>query len=160
MLKNFHKNRWLQFVEKGNFILLFGLIGIVIAGYLFFQYHFSLWMTAIGYPLLAISFAALTIAALSPKSYLHNIKIPGAASMALWSYAIYLVHKPLMVITNTMLLKLNVTNPNLVVFIVMLVSVFSGWLLYFCIEAPVLRFRDKRFKMSFIAGWRRYENFD
>ena len=152
MLKNFDKNRWLRFVEKGNFILIFGLIGSTIAGYLFFQYHFSLLMAAIGYPLLAISFAALTIAALSPTCYLHNIKIPGAASLAFWSYAIYLVHKPLMVITNTMLLKLNVTNPSLVVFIAMLVSVFSGWLLYFCIEAPILRFRDKLSKTSIISA--------
>ena len=151
MLKNFHKNTWFKLLEKGNILLLFGLIGSTITGYLFLKYHFNLLMTAIGYPLLAISFAALTVAALSPTSYLHQIKIPGAADLAIWSYATYLVHKPLMVITNTTLLKLNVNHPGLVVFIAMLVSVFSGWLLYSCIEAPILRFRDKHFKTNFIA---------
>jgi len=143
MLRNFQKDTWLKVMEKGNLILLLGMIGSVITLYLFFQYQYNLWMIAIGYPLLGVSFSALTIAALSPTCYLHNMKIPGAASLAIWSYAVYLVHKPMMVITDATLLNLGMPHSSFAVLIVLFVSVFSGWLLYVCVEAPVLKFRDR-----------------
>ena len=108
-------------------------------------------MAALGYPLLAISFAALTLAALSPTSYLHNIRIPGTASLAVWSYAIYLIHKPLMVITHETLLQWGITVSSLSVLIILSISIFSGWLLYTCIESPFLKIRDKYYKITSIS---------
>ncbi|MBA2649278.1 MAG: acyltransferase [Legionella sp.] len=148
MVKNFRKEIWVKVLEKGNLILLFGLSCSFMTLYLFSQYHFSLFMTALGFPLLAVSFAALIIAALSPCSYLHRIKIPGASNIAVWSYAIYLVHKPLMVITHKALLQWGVNLPSVSLVIITLVSIFSGWLLYTCVEAPLLKVRDKYFKIS------------
>jgi peptidoglycan/LPS O-acetylase OafA/YrhL len=144
LLRNFHKDAWKKMTDKGNLILLFGCIGSAISFYLFIQFHYSFLMTAVGYPLLAISFAALTLAALSPTSYLHRIKIPGAASLAIWSYAIYLVHKPLIVIVNSMLSKWGISqSSSFTVVIAIFVSIFGGWVLYTCIEAPFLNLRDK-----------------
>ena len=101
-------------------------------------------MTAFGYPLLGISFAALTLAALSPSSYLYKIRIPGAASLAVWSYSIYLIHKPISVIIYRELFKLGVVPTSFIsVLVITLVTVISGWLLYICIEAPFLKLRDK-----------------
>ena len=146
MVKNFRKDTWLKIIEKGNLILLFGVSSSIITLYLFSQYHYSLFMAALGFPLLAISFAALTLAALCPSSYLHNIKIPGAANLAVWSYAIYLAHKPLMVMTHKTLLQWGITLSSLSVLIIIFVSIFSGWLLYTCIEEPFLKIRDKYLK--------------
>jgi peptidoglycan/LPS O-acetylase OafA/YrhL len=146
MVKNFRKDTWLKIIEKGNLILLFGVSSSIITLYLFAQYHYSLFMTALGYPLLAISFAALTLAALSPSSYLHTIKIPGAANLAVWSYAIYLAHKPIMVMTHKALLQLGISLPSLSVIIIIFISIFSGWLLYTCVETPFLKIRDKYLK--------------
>ncbi len=109
-------------------------------------------MTALGYPLLAISFTALTIAALSPTSYLHQIKIPGAARLALWSYAIYLVHKPLMVLTDKTLLNLGIAHSSLTALFTIGVSIFGGWVLYVCVEAPFLKFRDRATKTQFVPS--------
>ena len=150
MVKNFRKDTWLKIIEKGNLILLFGVSSSIITLYLFSQYHYSLFMAAWGFPLLAISFAALTLAALCPSSYLHNIKIPGAANLAVWSYAIYLAHKPLMVMTHKALLQWGVTLPSLSVLPIIFISIFSGWLLYTCVETPFLKMRDKYFKITSI----------
>lgn len=150
MLRNFHKNIWEKIIQKGNLILLLGIIGSGITFYLFIQYHFSLFMTALGYPLLGISFAALTLAALSPNSYLYKIRIPGAASLAVWSYSIYLIHKPISVIIYRELFKLGVVPTSFIsVLIITLVTVVSGWLVYVCIEAPFLKLRDKVGNISY-----------
>ncbi|MBI2786222.1 MAG: acyltransferase [Legionella longbeachae] len=151
VVKNFRKDTWLKVIEKGNLILLFGVGSSIITLYLFSQYHYSLFMTALGFPLLAISFAALTLAALCPSSYLYKIKIPGTANIAIWSYAIYLTHKPLMVVTHKVLLQWGITFPSLSILIIAFVSIFSGWLLYTCVEAPFLKVRDKYFKITSIS---------
>lgn len=144
MVRNFHKNLWEKITKKGNLVLLIGIIGSGISFYLFVQYHYSLFVTAVGYPLLGISFAALTIAALSQDSYLYKIRIPGAANLAIWSYAIYLIHKPVSVLVYRAFSKFGVGASSLVMILtITLVSIIAGWLLYTCIETPFLKLREK-----------------
>ena len=107
-------------------------------------YGFSFWVTTYGYSLLAISFALLVLSALSPLSILYRIKIPGAASLALWSYAIYLVHKPIFKLAIAPLKIWNIdTDSTLGISIIMLVSLLGGWLLYRLVETPFMRLRDR-----------------
>lgn len=149
MLRNFHKDIWGKVTAKGNLILLFGIIGSGVTFYLFLQYHYSLFMTVLGYPLLGISFAALTLAALSPNSYLYKIRIPGAAPIAIWSYAIYLIHKPVSVIIYRELSKFGVDALSFIAILtITLASIAIGWLLYICVETPFLKLRNKIGKME------------
>lgn len=144
MLHDFHKAIWMKIIEKGNLILLLGVIGSCITSYLFIHHRYSLFMIAFGYPLLGISFAALTLAALCPNSYLHRVKIPGAATLAVWSYAIYLIHKPLSVIVCSQLSKFGIEASSIfAISLTIVVSIASGGAMYTCIEAPFLRLRDR-----------------
>ena len=152
LLRNFHQEVWAKIMKRGNLILLFSMVSSSISCYLFFQYHYSFLMTALGYPLLAISFTALTLAALSPTSYLHQVKIPGTTHLAVWSYAIYLVHKPIMVITDKVLLHLGIGHSSLTALFIIVVSIFSGWVLYVCVEAPFLKFRDRFPRTRFVPS--------
>ncbi len=143
LLRNFHPDQWTKLIAKGNSILLFGIIGSLVTCYLFLKYDYSLLMTAIGYPLLAMSFVALTLAALSPNSYLYKARIPGTASIAVWSYAIYLTQKPISVLTYNVLAKLGLSASNFfTLIIIILVCCMCGWLLYTFIETPFLKLRD------------------
>ncbi|WP_395010433.1 acyltransferase family protein, partial [Undibacterium sp.] len=102
MLKNFHSQIWTRTLKHGHLSLLGGAILTAVAMYLFTFYSYVdgqgfLWFTTtFGYSLLAAGFVLLTLAGLSPNSYLYRWRIPGASILALWSYALYLVHKPLM----------------------------------------------------------------
>ena len=110
----------------------------------------SLFMIAFGYPLLGVSFGALTLAALCQNSYLHKVKIPGAATLAVWSYAIYLIHKPLSVIICAQFSKFGIEPSNIfVILIVIVASVAGGGAMYTCIETPFLRLRDRIGKDTF-----------
>ncbi len=162
VIKNFYASIWEKITVKGNKFLLCGLIGCSSVCYGFSQYHYSFFMTVLGYPLLAMSFAALTIAALSNTSYLYRIKIPGASKLAVWSYAIYLIHKPISVLVYHELVKRGFESASLLgMILIMLVSLGSGYLLYVLVENPFLKMRDKlKFENNIVNhkwGERRHE---
>lgn len=143
-LKNFHIKTWEKIMTKSNWFFLCGIIGSCLTCYWFMTYHYSFFMTVFGFPLLAISFAALTISALSPNSYLSCIKIPGAATFAVWSYAIYLIHKPVSVLIYHKLTQFGVESSSLLaITIIMVCSILSGKLLYDIVEKPFLKMRNK-----------------
>jgi peptidoglycan/LPS O-acetylase OafA/YrhL len=144
MLKVFHQTAWQHITEKGNILLIMGLAGCWITLYIV-QNHAAFFPTAFGYTLLALSFSALTLAALSPSSWLHRIRIPAAATLASWSYAIYLTHKQFIFITYNILTYCHLNQFRFFSLIIsMLVCLISGYLLYTYVEKPFLKLRDKK----------------
>ena len=150
LLKSFHPNTYAAMLRRGNLLLAIGLVSVGIVFYAFQNYAYienygrTLIVTAFGYSFLAISFAILVLAALSPNSLLHRIRIPGAASIALWSYAIYLIHKPLFLVLKAPLTEFGIEiNGWWGVAIIMAVSVFCGWALYFFVETPFMKVRAR-----------------
>ncbi|MCW8394313.1 hypothetical protein [Legionella sp. PATHC039] len=61
--------------------MLIGLIGCYFTGYPLSNL-FGFVPTAFGYLLRSVSFAALTVAALSSNTMLYRIKIPGALTLS------------------------------------------------------------------------------
>jgi peptidoglycan/LPS O-acetylase OafA/YrhL len=150
LLKNFHPATYAAILRRGNLLLAIGLVSAAIMFYVFQNYAYiegygtTFQVVTFGYSLLAISFAILVLAALSPHSVLHRIRIPGAASLALWSYAIYLIHKPLFQVLKAPLTEYGVDiNGWLGVAIIMAVSIFCGWALYFFVETPFMNLRAR-----------------
>jgi peptidoglycan/LPS O-acetylase OafA/YrhL len=146
MLRNFHKETWIRITQKGDWLMAAGLLGCYFTFYPIPNLiEFS--PTAFGYLFRSASFAALTVAALSPNTLLYKIKIPGAMTLSIWSYAIYLTHKQIIHITQLMLSHSAFAKASIIsLMIEVLFSLIGGWLLYTCIEAPFLKFRDKRGK--------------
>ncbi len=152
MLKNFHVSIYAKILKKGNLLFAAGLAAVGTMFYLFSHflvipgYGFGFFMTTFGYPLLATSFAILTLSALSTNSLLHRIRVPGATSIALWSYAIYLAHKPIFKLAISPLAKMGIdTNSFLGIGIIMTVSVFGGWLLFRLVETPFMELRARMY---------------
>jgi peptidoglycan/LPS O-acetylase OafA/YrhL len=144
LLKNHHAALYERILRHGNLLLVAGLAmaGILLA-------HFddeSFFMTAFGFTLLALSFSLLLMAALSPSSLLARVRVPGAESLALWSYAIYLAHKPLFKVVGEGL-PLD-RHAALGIAVVMLAGVGGGWLLYQLIEQPFMRLRAAWFPLT------------
>lgn len=113
------------------------------------DYNKLLIVNSLGSSLTAISFAILTLAALSPYSYLHRPRLPGAVQLALWSYAVYLVHKPVFMQIGEQLAKRHIdANAPLTIVLVTAAGVFGGWLLYSLVETPFMRIRTRWFPSS------------
>jgi len=150
VLKNFHADLYTRVLRRGNALLVMGLLG-AIGVFLGFANDFPspFIATAFGFSLLAASFALLTLAALSPGSLLHRLRVPGAAPLARWSYAIYLVHKPLFMLVNPQLAQrhIDATSPPVVV-LVLSAGVAGGWLLFRAVELPFMRLRSRWFPQN------------
>jgi peptidoglycan/LPS O-acetylase OafA/YrhL len=142
MLQNFHPECWSRITTKGNVWFVLGLLGCGFTCYEFFNIT-GLFSTALGYPLRALSFAALTLAALSPGAWLNRTRIPGAMTLAVLSYAIYLTHKQLIYLMNSGLSYLAVQPTIHIVILTMIICLMGAWLLYTFIESPFLKLREK-----------------
>lgn len=152
MLKNFHPKQFNVLLKNTNKILVLGIALISIVAYCFYHYQytdehgFTMFINTAGYSLIAISFSLLVFAALSQESFMNKIRIPGATHIAVWSYAIYLIHKPLFKILITPLNNANIdVKSALGISIIMGVSVISGWLLFRLVETPFMNLRYRYF---------------
>ena len=99
-------------------------------------------MTAFGYSLIALAFAVLVAAALSPAATVLRWRIPGASRLALWSYSTYLSHKPLAYFIAQQLKPLGVPD-GVRLAVIALACIAMGGLLYKLVEAPFMALRDR-----------------
>lgn len=159
MLKNFHADAYSRIMQKGNALLVAGALAVATAFYLFSHfleidgYGVGFAMTTFGYPLLAASFAMLTLSALSPVSLLHRVRVPGAAHLALWSYAIYLAHKPIFKLAISPLSRLQIDADSLLgVTLIMVAGVLGGWLLYRLVETPFMALRARFYPVGAVSA--------
>jgi peptidoglycan/LPS O-acetylase OafA/YrhL len=154
MLKNLHPRWWEQLIGRGRATLAIGVLTTGVLFYLLAKYYYidgygyGFAMTSFGYSLLACAFAVLVVAALSPGSLLYRVRVPGAASLAAWSYAIYLSHKPLAHIARTQLAPWGLGD-GATAAIIAVVCLLGGWLLHRLVETPIMRLRDRHHPTNF-----------
>ena len=145
MLKNFHPAAFARILRHGNALLVAGLAmsAAVLYG-ITNDVPTAFAASAFGFSLVAASFALLTCSALSPGSILNRARIPGAASLALWSYAIYLVHKPVFMSLQPELISRRIDpGAPLTIAAVMAAGILGGWVLYRVIETPFMQLRAR-----------------
>jgi peptidoglycan/LPS O-acetylase OafA/YrhL len=144
LLKHHHGAAWHRITGYGNRMLAAGAAVTALACWLFLRDHYGFAMTVFGYPLLALGFSLLIVAALSQGSWLRGVRVPGAGSLALWSYAIYLTHKQVCILAAGQLRALGY-GPDTPAAIAMLLalSVLAGWLLYRVVETPFMALRQR-----------------
>ncbi|MCE3261529.1 MAG: acyltransferase [Pseudoduganella sp.] len=139
MVRNFHPALWQRLTGYGNKMLALGAALTALSFWLLLEFHFSWAMSVFGYPLLGLAFGALLLAALSEGSLLQRTRIPGMGAIALWSYSIYLTHKQLCILLAE---HVDPSSPGGIA-VMIVASIFAGWLLYFAVEAPFMKIRER-----------------
>jgi peptidoglycan/LPS O-acetylase OafA/YrhL len=153
MLKNFHRPTWDRLMARGGLLGAIGaaaVVAMLTAAYLLYDdgRGWGFFMVGFGFSLIALAFAILVAAALSPKATLLRWHIPGADKLALWSYSTYLSHKPLAYFIAQQLKPLGVSDGARLA-IVALACVALGGLLYTLVEAPFMALRDRLVPSNF-----------
>jgi peptidoglycan/LPS O-acetylase OafA/YrhL len=154
LVRNFHRPTWVRITRHGQGVLAIGVL--VAGGMLYAVYHghftsdtaYRTFMVCLGFSLVAIAFAVLVLAALSPGSWLYRIRVPGAYHVALWSYSIYLSHKAVAFIVDSRFAHghwPSGVEPT----VIAAASLAVGWLMYRFIEAPFMALRDRTFPTIF-----------
>jgi len=138
----FRPDWWQKYMCYTNLILLMGILGLIICFWLFAD-RYSPITIVFGYPLVALSFSLVVLAAISPDSILVYLKIPLVTAISTLSYSLYLIHKPMFHLT-TIYFERHLDVNNILSFIVytavVLVSAIS---LYYCVERPFLLLRNR-----------------
>ncbi|WP_307719418.1 acyltransferase family protein [Massilia cavernae] len=146
LLKNYHGDAWRRLTAHGNVALGVGVAVLVFTFTLLLpmEDRQDLLQTVIGFPLLALGFSLLIVAALSERSILRTTRVPGAASLALWAYAIYLTHKQACILAKAPMQELGYGPESPVtIAALMALSLLSGWVLYKLVESPFMALRDR-----------------
>jgi len=154
MLKHFHPEAFAAVVRRGNALLLAGIAWV--AGVLYCLKNG--WpgpgiSTTFGFSLLAAGFALLVLAALDRGSLLSRVRLPGAAPLALWSYAVYLIHKPVFMALRPQLARWQLdADAPWVALGVCAAGILGGWLLFVLVESPCMRLRARWFPQGAQGG--------
>ena len=152
LARNYHPRAWRKLTAHGDGALAAGVVVTALAFWLFLQDRQGLWVTVLGFPLLALGFALLILAALGQRSVLRRTQVPLAAPLALWSYAIYLIHKQLGILAVEPLEKLGFGPESwTAIGVIMAASVLAGWALYRLVEAPFMALRERWVPSNFRA---------
>jgi peptidoglycan/LPS O-acetylase OafA/YrhL len=152
MLKHFHRPLWVWLCERANILLLLGLTTTASMFYAAFHFYYiegygyGFFMTAFGYSLIAMNFSLLVMAALGKNSWLQRLRIPGARHLALWSYSIYLTHKPIFYILQR---NLPGASPAVLMMAIVVVVILVGFVLYRWVERPFIQMRQRYFPDNF-----------
>ncbi|HEX7643360.1 MAG TPA: acyltransferase [Burkholderiaceae bacterium] len=157
MLKNFHGGLYLRLQAWGNRAAAAGLavVALVLAGFYYCldgdyvaAHGFNFPVIVFGYSVLALGFMLMVFSALCRSSFLSRLRIPGAQALALWSYAVYLAHKPLFYIGKMHLPKFGIEPDSWSgILIIMVAGVLGGYLLFRIVETPFMHLRERLF------GW-------
>ncbi|HEX8787965.1 MAG TPA: acyltransferase [Telluria sp.] len=147
MLRNFHPDAFARLQKHANALFAAGLLAAVaVLACIQRDWPGSGVTSTFGFSLLALSFGLLTCAALVPGCVLNRLRLPGASRLALWSYAVYLAHKPVFMALRPWCLQAGIDpRAPLAIAAIMAAGVCAGWLLYRCVETPFMRLRARRY---------------
>jgi peptidoglycan/LPS O-acetylase OafA/YrhL len=144
LVKNRHPDLWTRMTSHGNRALAAGVVVLGATFWLFLDNHFSFAATVFGYPLLGLGFGLLILAALSQRSLLRDLRVPGAGALAVWSYAIYLTHRGVGEIAAGRVQDLGYgPQTPLAIVVLLALSVLVGWMLYRLVETPFMALRER-----------------
>jgi len=161
LIKNYHPALWRRMMARGAALFGVGLAATVtilygvLHHYYIDDFGYPFFMSVFGYSCVAGAFSLLVASALSPHSPLYRVKIPGAKALALWSYSIYLTHKPIGFVLKNYLAP-NALPQAALALVITAASVALGAVLYRLVELPFMQWRDRGVPSLFRPPTARY----
>ncbi|MCC4598018.1 acyltransferase [Xanthomonas campestris pv. phormiicola] len=141
-IKVFRPQRWQWLQARANALLLAGLAVCALAMWLFRE-RTGLLGNAIGWPVVSLGLALLTIAGASTRSWIGRRALPGAGWLAAVSYSLYLSHKAVFHLTQSWF-GAALDGRGLLAFAsYAAMALLAAALLHYAVERPFLRLRER-----------------
>jgi peptidoglycan/LPS O-acetylase OafA/YrhL len=132
-----------RITKHGNKFLLLSIV-LLAGAYFLYEDASTFAASVFGYPLIAIAFGAMVIAALSPSCFLYRAGARFTGIIATLSYSIYLSHKGVVHVTQYWISKWGFQiDENWMMLICIISTILAGFLMHHIIEKPFLKLRDK-----------------
>ncbi|MBA4853827.1 acyltransferase [Emticicia sp. BO119] len=135
-----------QIQNYGNYLLLAG-IALLTGAYFICENQASFGASIFGFPLISLGYGLVVMAAINPKVFLYRFPSKITSGIATLSYAVYLIHKIVVHVSQEQLSKLDIPKESVLMFVLcVLTSITGAWLLNRLVEKPFLKLRDKMLK--------------
>ncbi|WP_276133378.1 acyltransferase family protein [Polluticoccus soli] len=129
-------------LKRVNILVIAGL-ALLTGAYFLCLEQLSFYASIFGYPVIALGFGALTLAAISPYSLVNKHRSGFISKIAALSYAIYLVHKATNHITQEQLAAFGIPADSNLMFLLCAGSAVTGALaLHYVVEKPFLKIKE------------------
>ena len=142
-LAQFRPDIMSRITKHGNLLLLLSIL--ILTGAFFLcadqqSFHASIF----GFPLIALGYGVMVLGAVSPASFLYKKSSALTAKIAVLSYAVYLVHKIIIHLTQGGFRQLHIAPDSNLMFLLCIITSAAGALLMNrLIETPFLALRNK-----------------
>jgi len=132
---------WQQLTSRWKLIALVG-VALLYCSYVLSADQYSFVASVFSFPLIAAAYGCLLLAAVSPSSILHRVRLATTSFIATASYAIYLTHKGVIHISQDLSASFGLAPDSGITFILVTVICLAvAWLLHVAIERPFLQLR-------------------
>ncbi len=140
---NFLPELWIKVSKFGNLFILLGL-GVLTVAYFLCEEEHSYSASVYGFPLVALGYGLLVIAAISPSCFLYKWNSKVTTFIAGISYAVYLSHKGIIFLTQNIVKEYGLDeDSHLMMLICIIACIIGAFLLRVLIEKPFLKLRNK-----------------
>jgi peptidoglycan/LPS O-acetylase OafA/YrhL len=143
LVQTFRPRWWQRLTAKPNLLLICGVTGIAVSMAFFGDQIAALVPTLFGYPLLACSAALIVAAAADARSIIGRRALPGAGALATAAYSLYLTHKMVFHAVQEAGRHWPVGLQPFELTSGLLVALLAGTGLYWLVERPFLKLRDR-----------------
>jgi peptidoglycan/LPS O-acetylase OafA/YrhL len=141
-------NLWNRLNKIGNYLPPLGLM-LLALGFFLSTDRFSFTHSVLTYPIIAFGFGCFVAAAVLPASFLSKIRVPGATWIATLAFSFYLTHKQVIQWILNKASDQRIDPEGYLPFLISVVaSIGASLLLYFLVERPFLKLRDKLLKTN------------
>lgn len=143
-IEKFRLQWWNRLADFAIWLWLPGLALIVYALWLGEGDYLMITAAVSQFPILAFGFAALLVCAVSPRSILSHVKIPGAAFVASIAYSAYLVQKLVIHAVAQFCVGHDIEPTSATALIGVEICVYAAaTILFFTVERPFLQLRKR-----------------
>ncbi|HTI08282.1 MAG TPA: acyltransferase [Puia sp.] len=132
-----------RITRRGNLLLVMGL-GLATGAYFLCADQYTLPASVLGFPLIALAYGTILMAAVSPSCFLYRLRSGVTSNIAALSYALYLTHKGIIHLMQQQLPRWGIAgDSNLMFFLCMGAALLGALVLRVTVERPFLKLRDR-----------------
>jgi peptidoglycan/LPS O-acetylase OafA/YrhL len=153
LIQTFRPGWWRLLTAKANLLSLCGVTGIALSMVFFGEQIAGFTATLFGYPLVAGSAALLVVAGSNRHSVMGRYAIPGAQPLATGAYSLYLSHKMVYHAVQELGRHWSAHRQPFELAAGLLLALLVGSGLYWSVERPFLKLRDRLTKSRSLRAW-------
>lgn len=130
---------WSKITKRGDLSIILGVLLLLTLNFIFKKDH-SLAVSVFAFPLVNLGFGCILIGAVSPSSILYNLRSKFTTLIAELSYALYLIHKGVIHVTQDLFTNAD-KNSNLMLVACIVLAIIAAYMLNVTVEKPFMKIR-------------------